>query len=130
MAGLHSSHKPTSSYSSSSSLASRLLLLLTVLLLTLAAFAFILQWRGGLDDSMTRWLPDDRPQFPGTGGSGPVRKSSSDCVNGLAQRSSPSFPYSRDWKFSFGGSDLKPKVSPKFDIYFWVGLLMFLGFLY
>ncbi|KAI4300837.1 hypothetical protein L6164_034169 [Bauhinia variegata] len=104
MAGLHSSSRPTSS--------SRLLLLLTVLPLTLASFAFILQWRGGLNDPVTRWSPDHH-EFPGMGSSPPshqTHSSTSDCVSLLGQRNSPAFPYYRDWKFDYV-SDLKPKVS-------------------
>ena len=86
MAGLYSSSRPTSSSSSSSSFASsssfqtfasRLLLVLTVPPLTLAAFAFVLQWRGGLNDPVTRWSPD-RHEFPGMVGmvqtGGPQRR--------------------------------------------------------
>lgn len=104
MAGLHSSLRPTTSSSSS-----RLLLLLTLLPLTLAAFAFILQWRGGFDDPSTRWsiLDDDEHKFPGMGHSAPVK--TSDCVDVLAQKRTPSFPYFRGWKFDYG-SDLNPKV--------------------
>ncbi|KAF2591548.1 hypothetical protein F2Q70_00041038 [Brassica cretica] len=68
MAGLfYSSSKPTSSSSSSSppsSPYSRLLLLVTLLPLSLACFAFVLQWRGGLDDPVTHWSTDHR-EFPG-----------------------------------------------------------------
>ncbi|KAF7144755.1 hypothetical protein RHSIM_Rhsim04G0108000 [Rhododendron simsii] len=106
--GLHASLRPTPS---SSSFTSRLLLMLTILPLTLAAFAFVLQWRGGLTDPATRWSPD--PLFPGMDPSGTVRSSaaaSSDCVDLLGRSRSASFPYYRDWKFSYG-SDLRPKVS-------------------
>nr|XP_009785409.1 PREDICTED: uncharacterized protein LOC104233677 isoform X1 [Nicotiana sylvestris]XP_016450599.1 PREDICTED: glycosyltransferase-like At2g41451 isoform X1 [Nicotiana tabacum] len=97
---------------------SRLLFLLTVLSVSLAAFAFVLQWRGGLPDPSTRWAPDDDPiEFHATGGSKPVRlsdSSSSGCEDILGQSRMPSFPYFKDWKFNFGsssGSDLKPKIS-------------------
>ncbi|KAM2227425.1 hypothetical protein ACFXTI_014231 [Malus domestica] len=126
MAGLYSSSRPTSSSSSSSSFASsssfqtfasRLLLLLTVLPLTLAAFAFVLQWRGGLNDPVTRWSPD-RHEFPGMVGmvqtGGPQRQalhsSGSDCVDVLGRSHSPAFPYYKDWKFDYA-SDLRPKIS-------------------
>ncbi|KAM1079661.1 hypothetical protein EV1_014280 [Malus domestica] len=126
MAGLYSSSRPTSSSSSSSSFASsssfqtfasRLLLLLTVLPLTLAAFAFVLQWRGGLNDPVTRWSPD-RHEFPGMVGmvqtGGPqrqaLRSSGSDCVDVLGGSHSPAFPYYKDWKFDYA-SDLRPKIS-------------------
>ncbi|XP_041024507.1 glycosyltransferase-like At2g41451 [Juglans microcarpa x Juglans regia] len=121
MAGLHSALRPTTSSSSSSSLSSsslqsfssRLLLLLTLLSLTLASFAFILQWRGGLNDPITRWSPDHN-EFPGMGVSGSgtshsSRSSGSDCVDLLGQSRSPVFPYFKDWKFGYG-SDLKPKI--------------------
>ncbi|KAE9455914.1 hypothetical protein C3L33_12190, partial [Rhododendron williamsianum] len=110
--GLHPSLRPTPpSSSSSSSFTSRLLLMLTILPLTLAAFAFVLQWRGGLTDPTTRWSPD--PLFPGMDPSGTVPSSAaaaSDCVDLLGRSRSASFPYYRDWKFSYG-SDLRPKVS-------------------
>ncbi|TQE05828.1 hypothetical protein C1H46_008511 [Malus baccata] len=126
MAGLYSSSRPTSSSSSSSSFASsssfqtfasRLLLLLTVLPLTLAAFAFVLQWRGGLNDPVTRWSPDSH-EFPGMVGmvqtGGPQRQalhsSGSDCVDVLGRSHSPAFPYYKDWKFDYA-SDLRPKIS-------------------
>ncbi|KAI4348647.1 hypothetical protein L6164_009346 [Bauhinia variegata] len=113
MAGLHSSSRPTSASSSSSSQAftSRLLLLLTVLPLALASFAFLLQWRGGLNDPVTRWSPDHL-EFPGMGSSPPshnTHSSTSDCVNLLGQKSSLAFPHYRDWKFDYG-SDLKPNI--------------------
>ncbi|KAI6696849.1 hypothetical protein NL676_016968 [Syzygium grande] len=97
-----------------------LLLLLTALPLTLACFAFLLQWRGGLDDPATRWSPD-RLEFPGMGGGGaggggdssvPSRSGSgsgSDCVDVLGRSRTASFPYYRDWKFDLG-SDLRPQL--------------------
>ncbi|KAL6997559.1 hypothetical protein U1Q18_007686 [Sarracenia purpurea var. burkii] len=128
MAGLYSSLRPTSSSSSSSSsqrFTSRLLLMLTVLPLTLAAMAFVLQWRGGLNDPTTPWSSDHR-EFPGMGSSGPVHSSavpsSSDCLDLLGRSRSPSFPYYRGWNFSFG-PDLSPKVSHNFvcfDPFSWV----------
>ena len=118
MAGLHSTLRPTSSYSSLSlsssssaqSFTSRLVLLLTLLSFTLAGFAFILQWRGGLNDPVTRWSPDHH-EFPGMAisGSGPSHPSRSDCIDLLGQSRSPTFPYYRDWNFGLV-SDLKPKV--------------------
>ncbi|PON64546.1 Glycosyltransferase-like [Trema orientale] len=117
MAGLHSSIRPSpssslsSSSSSSQAFTSRLLLLLTVLPLTLAVFAFVLQWRGGLNDPINRWAPDQRG-FPGMESSESLSRtshsSSSDCSDPLGRRNSPSFPYYRDWKFDYA-SDLKPK---------------------
>ncbi|KAF6137563.1 hypothetical protein GIB67_031842 [Kingdonia uniflora] len=117
MAGLYNSLRPTNPSSSSSSshqFGSRLLLLLTALPLTLAAFAFVLQWRGGLNDPPTRWSPDNH-EFPGgMGSSAPTNvahssSSSADCVELLGRSASPSFPYYRDWKFNYE-SDLKPKI--------------------
>nr|GMD42983.1 glycosyltransferase-like At2g41451 [Ipomoea batatas] len=65
-----------------------------MLSLSLAAFAFILQWRGG--------LPDLRCP-------GPVLSSSaSEGVLGRSRKLS--FPYFRDWKIKFGSSDLLPKI--------------------
>lgn len=110
MAGAHSSHHhrpPTTATSSS-----RLLLLLTVLPLTLAAFAFILQWRGGVTDPVTRWSPDQH-LFPGMSISSHQQQSQtrsrSDCSNLFPGSHSPSFPYFRDWKLDYS-SDLSPKV--------------------
>ncbi|XP_039122564.1 glycosyltransferase-like At2g41451 [Dioscorea cayenensis subsp. rotundata] len=120
MAGLGAPLRP--SPAASGSLASRLLLILTVLPLSLAVFAFVLQWRGGLDDPAARW-PADTQKFPGmensplgssqtffsSSGSHSQAAGSSDCVEILGHSSSPSFPYYRGWKFDFN-SDLKPKI--------------------
>ena len=127
MAGLHSSFRPSSSSSLSSSssshiITSRLLLLLTLLPFTLACFAFVLQWRGGVNDPITRWSPDLH-QFPGMESSDSLsrtsRSSGSDCVDPLSRRNSPSFPYYRDWKFDYG-SDLRPKVRFLFLLCYWI----------
>ncbi|CAN4118487.1 unnamed protein product [Withania somnifera] len=105
MAGLFST-RPTISSSSSSSqsssnFASRLLYLLTVISVSLAVFAFILQWRGG--------------EFRVVDVSKSVRvSSSSGCVDLLGQSRTSSFPYFRNWKFNIGSSSsskLKPKIS-------------------
>ncbi|XP_057982668.1 glycosyltransferase-like At3g57200 [Malania oleifera] len=118
MAGLHASLRPThpssssslSSFSSQHTFGSRLLLLLTVLPLALAAFAFTLQWRGGLTDPTTRWS-SDRSELPGmvVARSSPARASSTPCVNVLGRSSQPSFPIYGGWNFSSLG-DLRPKV--------------------
>lgn len=142
MAGLHSSLRPTTSFSPSS----KLLLLLSLLPLSLAAFAFILQWRGGFDDPSTRWslLADDdydQHKFPGMAHSSPG-KTSSDCMDVLSKKHTPSFPYFRGWKFDHG-SDLNPKVIldfiiiVRFIVFFFIIIsfgfliwsLMFLGFI-
>ncbi|XP_030519650.2 glycosyltransferase-like At2g41451 [Rhodamnia argentea] len=110
MAGHHSSQ------SSHQAFASRLLLLLTALPLTLACFAFVLQWRGGLNDPVTRWSTD-RLEFPGMDGAGgsnvPSSRASrgdgSDCADVLGRSRTASFPYYRDWKFDLG-SDLRPQI--------------------
>ncbi|XP_058107189.1 glycosyltransferase-like KOBITO 1 [Magnolia sinica] len=115
MAGLSAPLRP-SPPSSSHTFTSRLLLLLTVLPLTLAVFAFILQWRGGLDDPTSRWPGDNAQKFPGMDNASPSlsthvhSSSSSDCVELLGHGSSPSFPYYRGWKFDIE-SDLRPKIS-------------------
>ncbi|KAJ4969605.1 hypothetical protein NE237_002704 [Protea cynaroides] len=110
--GLHNSTRPSPS-SSNQNFGSRLLLVLTVLPLTLAAFAFVLQWRGGLTDPTTRWSPDNHGFPGGMGSSAPEdvvhSSSSSDCAELLGRSSSPSFPYYRDWKFNYD-ADLKPKI--------------------
>lgn len=124
MAGLYSSSssKPTvSSSSTPSSSYSRLFLLVTLLPLSLASFAFILQWRGGLDDPVTHWSTDHH-EFPGmvsTQEKRSLRHSGSDsgCVDLLGQSRAPSFPYFRNWKFDYE-SDLKPRVSPCDSIWF------------
>ncbi|KAG5583549.1 hypothetical protein H5410_054176 [Solanum commersonii] len=114
MAGLFATlRRPTnissSNFQSSSVFASRLLYLLTVISVSLAVFAFVLQWRGGLPDPTTRWIPGHDPN---EAGSKPVRlsSSSSGCADILGQSRTASFPYFRDWKFNFG-SDLRPKIS-------------------
>ncbi|XP_009116427.1 glycosyltransferase-like At3g57200 [Brassica rapa] len=123
MAGLfYSSSKPTSSSSSSSSSSSpssysRLLLLVTLLPLSLACFAFVLQWRGGLDDPVTHWSTTDHREFPGMASTHEKQQrslrgrsnSDSGCVDLLGQSSAPSFPYFRDWSFDYQ-SDLNPKI--------------------
>lgn len=133
MAGLYSS-KPTvssspSSSSTSSSSYSRLFLLVTLLSLSLACFAFVLQWRGGFDDPVTHWSIDHH-EFPGmvsTQEKRSLRRSVSDsgCVDLLGQSRAPSFPYFRNWKFDYD-SDLKPRVSKPFLIQFWVFLNLIL----
>ena len=129
MAGLSAPFRPASS--SSQSFSSRLLLLLTVLPLTLALFAFMLQWRGGLDDPESRW-PVDGQKFPGmensplgssSSSSSPSlssSSSSSDCLEILGRSSSPSFPYYRGVKSDFG-SDPRPKVRLSgLNLKFWI----------
>ncbi|KAK4483538.1 hypothetical protein RD792_010736 [Penstemon davidsonii] len=90
----------------------KLLLLLTLLPLSLALFAFLLQWRGGaVDDPISRWSPDESHKFPGMDSS-PLAThsaSSSDCSTLLGHTNAASLPYFKDWKFKFD-SDLKPKI--------------------
>ncbi|KAK8483046.1 hypothetical protein V6N12_044912 [Hibiscus sabdariffa] len=93
--------RPNSSFSSTSSF--RLLLLLTLLPLTLAFFAFLLQWRGGPTDS----VPFSSNPFHIPYLDHPF--SASDCVDVLGQSRTPVFPYFKDWNFGFG-SDLRPKI--------------------
>ncbi|KAI3667366.1 hypothetical protein L6452_42422 [Arctium lappa] len=118
MAGLYSSIKPSPSSSSLSQssqvFASRILLLLTLLPLSLAAFAFILQWRGEITDPTTRWSSINGLEFPGmdistTSNSKLTTPTSSNCADILGQSRSISFPYFRDWKFTLE-SDLNPKI--------------------
>ncbi|GJX26573.1 hypothetical protein Tco_0232869 [Tanacetum coccineum] len=103
----------TNTNQTSSSFTSKLILLLTILPITLALFAFILQWRGGgvvdIDDPLNNKFPgmDSSPlstvvDHHRSGGG------TDDCLS-LTQSSSPSFPYYKDWKFHFE-SDLKPKI--------------------
>ncbi|XP_010241373.1 PREDICTED: glycosyltransferase-like At2g41451 [Nelumbo nucifera] len=114
MAGPYTSLRASAS-SSNQNLASRLLFVLTVLPLSLAAFAFVLQWRGGVNEPMTRWSPENH-QFPGMVSSAPTNPahslssaSSSDCAELLGRSSSLSFPYYRGWKFNYE-ADLRPKI--------------------
>ncbi|KAL4178653.1 hypothetical protein AMTRI_Chr13g83360 [Amborella trichopoda] len=103
-------YAPLRTYPSQQGFASRLLLLLTLLPLTLATFAFLLQWRGGLNDPTSRW-PGDNRNFPGTSplsttslsSSSSSSSSSGDCHNKL------DFPYYHDWGFKFA-SDAHPKI--------------------
>ncbi|KVG28696.1 hypothetical protein Ccrd_026497 [Cynara cardunculus var. scolymus] len=116
MAGLYPSIKPSPSSSSLSQssqvFASRILLLLTLLPLSLAAFAFVLQWRGEISDPITRWSSINGLEFPGmdiTTTSKVTTPTSSNCADILGQSRSISFPYFRDWKFNLE-SDLNPKI--------------------
>ncbi|RRT65915.1 hypothetical protein B296_00034889 [Ensete ventricosum] len=120
MAALGAFHRPPPASSATHHVfASRVLLLLTALPLALASLAFVLQWRGGVDDPASRWPSADARMFPGMDNSplsssaSPVPsvavRSASDCVEILGGSSSPSFPYYRDWKFDLD-KDLKPKV--------------------
>ncbi|GMI64771.1 KOBITO, ABA INSENSITIVE 8, ELONGATION DEFECTIVE 1 [Hibiscus trionum] len=97
--------RPTSIFSSIQPSYSRLLSLLTLLPLTLAFFAFILQWRGGFTDPFPF-----SPDFPAMGHLASGSRSASDCVGLLDQSRTPVFPYFKDWNFGFG-SDLRPKIS-------------------
>lgn len=129
MAGLYGPGRPSSSShhhlvagatasSAASSFASRLLLLLTALPLALAAFAFVLQWRGGVNDPASRWPSESAQVFPGMAGSSPLSTqahvsssaSPSDCAEILGGSASPTFPYYRGWRFDVDAADLKPKV--------------------
>ncbi|URE38424.1 hypothetical protein MUK42_17024 [Musa troglodytarum] len=119
MAALGTLHRPPPASSVTHHIfASRVLLLLTALPLALASLAFVLQWRGGVDDPASRWPAADARMFPGMGNSplsssaSPVpsvaARSASDCVEILGGSSLPSFPYYRGWKFDLD-KDLKPK---------------------
>ncbi|CAN0890503.1 Glycosyltransferase-like KOBITO 1 [Linum grandiflorum] len=110
---------PSSSSSSShQTFVSRLLFLLTLIPFTLAAFAFVLQWRGGfLNDPVSRWSPEIN-QFPGMttintvsddGHDAVAARSSGSGCSLLGPSHSASFPYYRNWTFGFG-SDLNPKI--------------------
>jgi hypothetical protein len=106
----------------------RLLLLLTLLPLALAAFAFALQWRGGMRDPAGAAWPADAQRFPGMensplssshGGAGSyfaVSSSSSspgaDCAEilGRSAASSNGISLYRGWSFD-SESAITPKVS-------------------
>ncbi|GMH20179.1 hypothetical protein Nepgr_022020 [Nepenthes gracilis] len=119
MAGLHFSLRPSSSFPtshpnplSSQNFLSRLILLLVLLPLSLAIFSFFLQWRSGSGDPTTIWSPELR-EFPGKQSSSVLGrdKMSAGCATDvLGQRSSPTFPYHRDWKFNYNASNLRPKI--------------------
>ncbi|KAL9260277.1 Glycosyltransferase-like KOBITO 1-like protein [Drosera capensis] len=110
---------PTTSHHHS--FATKLFLFLTLLPLSLALFAFALQWRGNnginaIDDPVTRWSPDHgRLQFPGMRGSIEVQRISGDapasdvlCGGGERKRRRGEF---RDWKFGVdNGTELRPKI--------------------
>lgn len=104
----------------STSFTSKLILLLTLLPLSLATFAFLLQWRGGaVNDPITRWSPEQSHLFPGMDVTSPLptlgHSASSDCsLLARGGTSGATFPYFRDWKFDFS-ADLKPKV--RFNTY-------------
>lgn len=130
---LHAPLRSTPSSSSSShSFTSKILLLLTVLPVSLAAIAFLLQWRGGITDPSTLLSPHGSHHFPGMDPSplSPLSHSPSDCVN-LGRTSSPSFPYYHNWNLDFGDS-LTPKVRflPSFKKCDHVGCIYFVSFLW
>ncbi|KAK6928831.1 LOW QUALITY PROTEIN: Glycosyltransferase family 92 [Dillenia turbinata] len=113
MAVLNSSLRPTSA---SASFSSRVVVLLTLLPISLAAYAFVLQWRGWVTDtdpsSSSFWLfQEDKYKFPGMDNPISRSSSSSDCVlsdHGYGS-SSPAFP-----SLLFNQSDLKPQSGTGF----------------
>ncbi|KAG1335042.1 Glycosyltransferase-like [Cocos nucifera] len=120
MAGLNAPLRPAalSSANAQPSFSARIILLLTALPLALACLAFVLQWRGGLQDPASRW-PTDTQMFPGmensplgsssSSSSHRSSSSSSDCTEILGRSSSPSFPFYRGWNFDFD-PDPRPKL--------------------
>lgn len=121
----------SSSSSSSQTFTSKLLLLLTLLPLSLAALAFILQWRGGIPDPTTRWSPPGSHHlFPGMDASAlssaVVHSTPSDCLS-LGRSASPSFPYYQNWKFD-SVSNLRPKVCSFFFFLFGFEVDLVMGF--
>lgn len=112
----------SSSSSSNASLTSRIVLLLTALPLALAAFAFVLQWRGEINDSSSAW-PSNRQTFPGIDnsplGSSAVSTfstvsrspsySTSDCVEILGRHSSGSLTYHQGWNYD-SDPNLRPRI--------------------
>ncbi|KAK4424881.1 Glycosyltransferase-like KOBITO 1 [Sesamum alatum] len=115
MASLYSSIQPLSLAANHQSFPAKLLLLLTVLPLSLALFAFLLQWRGGgIDDPISRRILDESFKFPGMDSSplatlGHSSSHSSDCSMVLRNFNVATFSYNQDWKFKFE-SDRKPKI--------------------
>ncbi|MED6138672.1 Glycosyltransferase-like KOBITO 1 [Stylosanthes scabra] len=117
----HQLHLPLRSNASSSSSASlssnsfvsKILLLLTLLPVSLAAIAFVLQWRGGITDPASLLSPPGSHHFPGMTDPSPLSSishssSPSDCLN-LGRTSSPSFPYYHNWKLDYA-ANVKPKI--------------------
>ncbi|XP_020574917.1 glycosyltransferase-like At2g41451 [Phalaenopsis equestris] len=124
MAGLNGPLRlqASSTSSSSASFASRIVLLLTALPLALAAFAFMLQWRGEINDPSSAW-PSDRQTFPGMDnsplGSSAVSifssvsrsssPSSSDCIEILSRSSPGSLPYYHGRNY-VSDPNLRPRI--------------------
>ncbi|XP_078428280.1 glycosyltransferase-like At2g41451 [Wolffia australiana] len=115
MAGSGGGARGSSSSSGGQGVGSKILLLLTALPLALATFAFVLQWRGGVDDPAARW-PPEAEVFPGMEAhepspplDSPRRAASSDCSDVLGQRSSSSLSY-YDALMSDAHSELRPKI--------------------
>ncbi|KAH9288442.1 hypothetical protein KI387_032559 [Taxus chinensis] len=112
MAGSSSSSFPYRQPPQQNALASKILLLLTVLPLSLALFAFVLQWRGGLTDPVNRWSPDNG-KFPGMSSTNSPSNghsvTGSDCTDHLARSKGPGFPYYKGWTFEFA-QDSHPKI--------------------
>ncbi|RWR74699.1 glycosyltransferase-like protein [Cinnamomum micranthum f. kanehirae] len=107
MAGLYAPLRPSPPPSS------RLLYLLTALPLSLATFAFLLQWRGVINELSLRWPGQE---FPGAENGNSIsthvhssNSSSSGCLDILGRRGSHSYPYYRGWKFDVESVG-RPKV--------------------
>ncbi|KAL1346381.1 hypothetical protein HN51_020056 [Arachis hypogaea] len=112
---LRSNPSSSSSFASlsSNSFLSKILLLLTLLPVSLAAIAFVLQWRGGITDPASLLSPPGSHHFPGMADPSPLSplshsSSASDCLN-LGRTSSPSFPYYHNWKLDYA-ANIKPKI--------------------
>jgi hypothetical protein len=110
--------------------ATRVLLLLTLLPLALAAFAFALQWRGGMRDPTGAAWPADTQRFPGmensplgsssqgSGGSyfavssASASSAAADCAEILGRSaSSHGISLYRGWSFDSEAA-ITPKVHP------------------
>lgn len=103
-----------------SSASSRILFVLTALPLSLALFAFVLQWRGGgllVDPARIGQLAGDNSRLPGvqsldllstpTGGR---VVTNSDCANQLFRGGLSGFPYHPGWQYAIL-NDVTPKIS-------------------
>ncbi|CAH8385398.1 unnamed protein product [Eruca vesicaria subsp. sativa] len=99
--GLYTSSKPSLSSSSSSS--SWLFLLVTLIPISLACFAFLLQWPEGIND----WFTDNHLLQGITSIS--KKRSDSGCVSLLGQSHATSFPYLKDLNLD-SKQDLKPRI--------------------
>ncbi|KAL2230452.1 UNVERIFIED_CONTAM: Glycosyltransferase-like KOBITO 1 [Sesamum indicum] len=115
MASLYSSIQSLSFAVKHHSFPTKLLLLLVLLPLSLALFAFLLQWHGGgIDDPIFKKFLDESFKFLGIDSSplatfGHSSSHSSDCSMLMGHINMTIFPHYQDLKFKFE-PDRKPKI--------------------